>query len=126
MKGKPAAFYILYSPSLDKYYSGITTTDPESRLHKHNNSSYGYHYTSQVNDWELRLNIPCDNYSMARKIEMYLKRMKSRKFIEKIINDEKEMEVLTGKFRASDSPDTSGQGVPGSIPGGPTKFLQLS
>ena len=112
MKGKPAAFYILYSPSLDKYYSGITTTDLGSRLQKHNNSAYGSHFTSHANDWELRLNIPCEDYSMARKIEMYLKRMKSRKFIEKIINDKAEKEILIGKFRASDSPDGSGQEVP--------------
>jgi putative endonuclease len=109
MKGKPAAFYILYSPSLDKYYSGLTTTNIEDRLRKHNTSSYGSHFTSSAIDWVLRLNIHTQDYSTARKMEIYVKRMKSRKFIEKIINSQTERELFITKFRALDSPDASGQ-----------------
>ena len=109
MKDGIAIFYILYSPSLDRYYTGITTTDIESRIQKHNASTYGRHYTSQTSDWQLRLDIPCATYAIARKMELYVKRMKSRKFIEKIINDPYQKELFIKKFRALDSPDPSGQ-----------------
>ncbi len=94
MKDGPAFFYVLYSPSVDRYYSGITSDDIQSRLQKHNSSFYGVHFTSQASDWEIRLLIPFDTYSLARKTELYVKRMKSRKFIEKIINDPTQQALL--------------------------------
>lgn len=100
MKGKPASFYILYSALIDRYYSGITAGDIQSRVIKHNTSYYGSHLTTQAQDWELRLEITCDSYSMARKIELYVKRMKSRRFIEKIIYDINERDILLAKFKS--------------------------
>ncbi len=53
------ACYILYSSSLNRFYPGITQESVESRLEKHNNSSYGNRYTSQAKDWVIFLEIPC-------------------------------------------------------------------
>ena len=112
--------YILYSQNANKYYTGITTESILNRLQKHNDGSYGHRYTSLSNDWICTLSIECTSYTIARKMELYIKRMKSRKFIEALICSSLEQKKLILKF-ASDSPDASGQGVPGSIPGGPTK-----
>lgn len=49
------ACYILPSPDLDKFYIGITQDSVENRILKHNNASYGKHFTSEVNDWEIFL-----------------------------------------------------------------------
>ncbi len=76
------SFYILFSKSINTYYSGITTEDIESRIIKHNTSQYGHKYTSAATDWELKRLIPCDRYSIARKTELYTKQMKSRTFTE--------------------------------------------
>jgi len=94
MKDDPASFYILYSSKLDRYYSGITTDEIQIRIFKHNTSFHGKHFTSVANDWEARFVIQWDSYSNARKTELYVKRMKSRKFIEKIINDPAERDIL--------------------------------
>jgi putative endonuclease len=95
-----ASLYIIYSKSIDRYYVGITSEAVSHRLIKHNESGYGSHYTSQANDWELKLHINCDNYSEARRMELYLKRMKSRKFIEKIILDKEEQKSLINKIKS--------------------------
>jgi putative endonuclease len=42
--------YILYSPSLDRYYIG-TSHDPQTRLHFHNTSAKGW--TQQGRPWQL-------------------------------------------------------------------------
>ena len=113
--------YILYNQSANKYYTGITTDSIQYRVQKHNDGTYGHRFTSMSNDWICKLSIDCESYSIARKLELYIKRMKSRKFIETLINSSFEQNKLLSKF-ASDSPDASGQGVRGfgTIPGGPT------
>ena len=89
-----AAAYIIYSNKIDSYYVGATTEPVTERLRKHNQSSYGTHFTSQTNDWQLMVEIACENFSDARKIELYIKRMKSRKFIEKLLTSKDEIERL--------------------------------
>jgi putative endonuclease len=95
------SFYILFSRSLNKYYVGITSDSVSSRLIKHNTSSYGSRYTSQAKDWELKCEIICDSFSEARKMELYVKRMKSKIFIEKIIGDEGERKKLLDKIKST-------------------------
>lgn len=92
------SFYILYSKTVNKYYSGITSEDIQSRIDKHNSSYYGHKYTSAAKDWELRLEIKCASYSIARKTELYVKRMKSRIFIEKIISNENERNIMIDRI----------------------------
>src|SRR6267154_2568501 len=77
-----ARCYILFSSSLDKYYVGSTQSTLSERINKHNTSYYGRHFTSQVKDWELYLGIACSSIEQARKMETYIKRMKSRKYIQ--------------------------------------------
>ena len=86
-----AWLYILFSKSVNKYYVGITTELPEFRLVKHKTKFYENQFTSIADDWEIKLSILCLDIKEGRKMEMYIKRMKSRKFIEKLIDNELEL-----------------------------------
>ena len=78
--------YIIYSPSLDKYYVG-ETVDLTLRISQHNAATFKGAFTTIASDWELYLEIPCLDINEARKFESFIKRMKSRKFIQLIKND---------------------------------------
>jgi putative endonuclease len=78
--------YIIYSYSANKYYVG-ETVDVSERLQQHKSGYYAGSYTKQAIDWELKLVLEFDNISQARKAEAFIKRMNSRKFTEKLIED---------------------------------------
>jgi putative endonuclease len=75
--------YILYSKSTDKYYVGYTADDLQNRLLKHNSNHKGF--TGKIGDWSLMYQEIFDNKTDALKREAYIKKQKSRKFIEKLI-----------------------------------------
>ncbi|AWG21193.1 excinuclease ABC subunit C [Flavobacterium faecale] len=75
---------ILYSKSTDKFYIG-ETHDIAQRVEKHNHHSYDNSYTKIASDWNLVLEFNCINKSEALFLEKFIKKMKSKKFIEKII-----------------------------------------
>ena len=79
-------FYILYSPTLDKYYSDITSDSVLSRIEKHNASAYGQRFTSSATDWVLKLQITADDFAHARRMELYVKKRKSRIYIIELIS----------------------------------------
>lgn len=87
--------YIIYSLCLDRFYIG-ETENFEQRLKWHNQSEFKKAFTSSANDWEEYLIIKCDNRVTARRIEKYLKQMKSRKFLISLKqNPEKLSDILT-------------------------------
>jgi len=97
--------YVLHSASLNRYYVGACQSDLESRILKHNDHSYGEHrFTAKATDWVLFLAIPCSSYAEARRIELQIKRMKSKTYIENLKKYPEIIEKL--KVRASDSPDS--------------------
>lgn len=67
------------------YYVGSTTKLPEKRLEEHNKNKTKY--TSGKGPWILKFYQEFDSFSEARKMENKIKKMKSRKIIEKIIAD---------------------------------------
>lgn len=87
--------YILYSSMADKYYVG-ETNDPIIRLHQHNNSYFKGSYTGQAQDWECKLLLEFESRIQARQAEIFIKKMKSRVFIERLFIDS---EWLIQKFR---------------------------
>ena len=91
------ACYILYSPLLDKYYIG-ETENLEERIRLHNTGFFKNAYTSKVSDWELYLMISCRDRIQARKIEKYIKNMKSRKYIENLKNKPEFLKRLEEKY----------------------------
>jgi len=78
--------YILFSEKLNKYYVGACI-DMERRLLEHN----GGHstFTSLGIPWELRYKEQYETLPEAKKREAYIKRMKSRKYIEELIKQGK-------------------------------------
>ena len=80
----PHFLYILYSEATKKYYIGETHNISE-RVLKHNKHSYQNSFTKTAADWNLVLTFECADRSTALYLEGFIKRMKSRVFIEKII-----------------------------------------
>lgn len=79
--------YILFSPSLDKFYIGSCQESLSGRIEKHNSGYYGgKSLTSQVNDWELFLKIQTEDFSHAVRLERKIKRMKSSVYIRNLKN----------------------------------------
>ncbi len=76
--------YILYSEKLSRYYVG-TTNDVEKRLIEHNTALYANSFTIKGIPWELKWNTEPLSSDVAYRLERFIKSMKSRKFIEKLI-----------------------------------------
>lgn len=77
--------YILYSKKLDRYYSG-QTKQVENRLVKHNK---GHSLATRAGaPWELVKTIEFETKTQAIVAENWLKKMKSRRIIEQLIDDE--------------------------------------
>ena len=74
--------YVLYSPTLSKHYIG-STPDIERRLSEHNRGKDKF--TSTGLPWSLVYIEEFETLTEARRREQYIKRMKSRKFIEALI-----------------------------------------
>jgi putative endonuclease len=84
--------YILYSRSIDQYYIGHTN-DLDDRLSRHNDGKSLA--TKRGVPWVLKFRIPFQTRSQAMKAERWLKRMKSRVMIEKVINGEIDLKRVT-------------------------------
>ena len=78
--------YILYSASKEKYYIG-ETSDVDFRLNLHNSHAFKNSFTKISDDWVVALQFECDK-SEALYLESFIKRMKSKKFIQKIIQNQ--------------------------------------
>ncbi|NSW45130.1 MAG: GIY-YIG nuclease family protein [Bacteroidales bacterium] len=78
--------YILYSKKIDRFYIG-ETEDFVRRYQEHLSGYFKHSFTSRTDDWELYMLIECSNRFEARKLENFLKRMKSRTFIQRLKSD---------------------------------------
>jgi putative endonuclease len=78
-----AYVYILYSTQVDKFYIG-SCKDLDERLLFHLNKKFKEAYTRMSNDWEIYFHISVHYYTHARSIELHIKQMKSRKYIENL------------------------------------------
>ncbi|HRD37695.1 MAG TPA: GIY-YIG nuclease family protein [Bacteroidia bacterium] len=79
--------YILYSNGMNKYYVGFTTDELRERIRKHNTNHKGF--TGGKGDWELRYFESYPTKSEAIMREKQIKGWKSRKLIEKLIEESK-------------------------------------
>ena len=76
-----ATVYILYSRSINRYYIG-SCVDITKRIIAHNNGDFEGSYTRRSSDWELFYSKEGLGYKLARKLELHIKSMKSRKYLE--------------------------------------------
>ncbi|MDB4291934.1 GIY-YIG nuclease family protein [Maribacter sp.] len=80
--------YIIYNQTIDRYYIG-ESPDVINRLGQHNSHYFKKGYTKAAQDWKIVLSKKCENKEDAQYLERFMKRMKSKKFIQKIIQDQK-------------------------------------
>ena len=77
-----AYMYIIYSEKLDKYYIGACT-DLKRRLYEHN---IGHSkFTGTGVPWGIVYKEEFESLPVAKKRELAIKKMKSRKYIEKLV-----------------------------------------
>jgi putative endonuclease len=89
--------YIIYSAEADKYYIG-ESIDPWNRLQQHSEHHFKTNFTKIANDWNLVLQKEMASKDDALYLERFIKRMKSRIFIQKIIdNPDILMDILNKK-----------------------------
>jgi|WetSurSiteA1Bulk_404760.scaffolds.fasta_scaffold73624_1 putative endonuclease len=91
--------YILYSESADRYYIGHTD-EPDRRLEEHN-TVIKNSYTAKFRPWIRKACFEVsESRGEAKRVENYLKRMKSRKFIELLIDNAEEFDKVVVLVRA--------------------------
>ena len=78
--------YILHSKSTDKFYVGESER-PEIRLTLHNRHHFKNNFTKIADDWQVVLIFKCLNKDDAVYLERFIKRMKSKIFIIKLIEN---------------------------------------
>ena len=78
-----ASVYILYSPSLDQYYTG-SCKELFDRIEQHLSKKIPGAFTAKAKDWILYFSINELKYEQARQIEKHIKRMKSKTYIQNL------------------------------------------
>ena len=91
--------YILQSLSVDRYYVG-ETKDVQARLLLHNDDARGT-YTSKNGPWDLKRVIALTSRSEGRKVERYIKKRKSKKYIRLLISEDIAVENLLKRIKTS-------------------------
>ncbi|MEO9533779.1 MAG: GIY-YIG nuclease family protein [Crocinitomicaceae bacterium] len=77
--------YIIYSQSSDVYYIGFSSY-PNERLKQHNHND-GTTYTGKHSDWVFKAVFEVSpSRAETMKLEKFIKKQKSRAFIEKLID----------------------------------------
>ena len=96
------SIYILHSESADKYYVGYSR-DVQARLQDHNEGErpqQSTKYTFKHRPWRLVCSFEVgSSRGEAMKVEKYIKRQKSRRFLEKIIDIHKDLGGLAQLVR---------------------------
>ena len=75
--------YILFSPSINRYYIGTTGEELKERIRRRNTNHNGF--TGKKGDWELRYSESYASKTDSYQREKEMKSWKSRKMIEKLI-----------------------------------------
>ena len=84
----PHYVYILYSELANRYYIG-STSNPEERIHRHNAGATIS--TKNGRPWKIVYTEIWTTKLEALKREVYLKKMKSRSFLEELIRSKQAM-----------------------------------
>ncbi|OXB11965.1 GIY-YIG nuclease family protein [Flavobacterium reichenbachii] len=91
--------YILYSDSTKKFYIG-ETNNIDQRILKHQAHFYSNSFTKTANDWKVVLSFICNNKDEALYLERFIKRMKSKTFNNKIIEDHSILKDILSKRKS--------------------------
>jgi putative endonuclease len=89
--------YILYSKKADRFYIG-QTEDPDKRFDLHQSKFFQQSYTRISNDWIMVFSLSCMNRTQAILIEQFIKKQKSKVFIQRLIDSTDGGQWLIDKF----------------------------
>lgn len=78
--------YIIHSKTVDKFYVG-ESPNVINRLDQHNSHYFKKGFTNITDDWKIVLSMECKSKDDALYLEKFIKKMKSKKFILKIIHN---------------------------------------
>ncbi len=92
-----ASVYILYSKSIERFYTG-SCFDLLDRLEQHKNKVYEKSFTAKADDWELFFSIDGLAYKQARAIEAHIKKMKKNIYIQNLKKYPEMLEKLRQRF----------------------------
>ncbi|CAN0583020.1 unnamed protein product [Ectocarpus sp. 12 AP-2014] len=84
--------YIIYSKSINRYYVG-ESPDIIRRLDQHNT----HYFKKAADDWKIVVAMKLNSKSDAIYLEKFIKRMKSKTFIQKIIKNNDILEDILNK-----------------------------
>ena len=93
-----ATVYILFSKSLQVFYTGVTTISVEQRLQNHLNEYYENKFTHKAKDWTVFLEIQCGTIKQAQHIEAHIKKMKSKIYIKNLNSYPEMIQKLLEKY----------------------------
>ena len=124
--------YILQSEKDGSYYIG-SSNDPQSRLEKHNKPHSGY--TGRKQPWKIVHTEEYTSKTEAQKREKYLKRMKSKDLIIRLIGSSAGFPIAIGSLSRASAREgrgfesvsrCSGQAIPQALEFSLRLFLFLS
>ncbi len=70
---------------MDSFYTGITTLTVEERFGNHIQKRYGkLNFTQKADDWQLFWHLECISLKQARNVELHIKKMKSKIYIQNL------------------------------------------
>jgi putative endonuclease len=75
-----AIVYILYTVSAEKFYIR-STLDLNLRLQYHHEKEFRNSFKAKCNDWEQYLTISVNDNTIARKVELHIKKIESKTYI---------------------------------------------
>ena len=93
-----ASIYVLHSASRNRFYVG-SCRDLAQRIDQHLSKHFPGAYTSTAKDWVIYFYKDGLAYHQARKIELHLKKMKSRKYFESLKKYPKLFERLVTRYQ---------------------------
>jgi len=79
-----ASVYILFSKQLNIFYIG-SCKDLSYRIDQHLNKEFIRSFTAKADDWVLHISIDDLIYEQARLIELHIKKMKSKVYIQNLL-----------------------------------------
>ena len=90
--------YTTFFRSARRYYVG-SCLNLEERLKEHREHRFDKPFTSQSDDWEVFLVIEDLSYRQARCVELHIKQMKSRTYIENLAKYQEMQKELINKYK---------------------------
>lgn len=97
-----ATVYILYSQKIDHYYVG-SCLDLKARMEEHLTGKMDFAFTKKSDDWIVYFELSNLEYQVSRKIELHIKKMKSRKYFENLVTYPEISQKLIEKYSAGSS-----------------------